>query len=314
MLLLRAERLPERPDWAYELKLNGYRAIAIKSYGVAHLRSRNSKSFDAKYPAIVQALAWLPDETVIDGEVVALDESGRPSFSALQNGSATAQLCYYIFDVLVLAGRNVMSEPLSVRRELLRCQVLARLTEPIREAPQFDASLSDLIRAVREQGLEGIVAKRLDSAYEPGQRSGAWRKMRLNRTEEFVIGGYTLGGRHFNTLIFGYWEGDRLMYAARTRSGFTPAVREQLHERFLGLEAPECPFANLPEARAGRWGDGLTAAKMKDCRWLKPVLVGQFEFVEWTPDKHLRHSRFVNLRKLSQRSLPNQMSNKTSKL
>ena len=111
---------------------------------------------------------------------------------------------------------------------------MPRLTDPIRETPQFEASLPDLIHAVREQGLEGIVAKRLDSAYEPGQRSGAWRKMRVNRSEEFVIGGYTVGGRHFDALIFGYWEGDRLMYAARTRSGFTPAVRDQLQQRFRG--------------------------------------------------------------------------------
>jgi ATP-dependent DNA ligase len=131
---------------------------------------------------------------------------------------------------------------------------------------------------------------------EPGERSGAWAKMRVNRTQEFVIGGYTLGGRHFDALIFGYLEGDRLMYAARTRSGFTPALREQLHQRFGGLETPECPFANLPEVRAGRWGEGLTSAKMKDCRWLKPVLVGQFEVVEWAPDKHLRHSGFMALR------------------
>lgn len=98
------------------------------------------------------------------------------------------------------------------------------------------------------------MAKRRDSKYEPGQRSGAWAKMRDNRTQEFVIGGYTVGGRHFDALIFGYWEGDRLMYAARTRSGFTPTVREQLAQRFRGLERPECPFANLPEAQPG---DGL---------------------------------------------------------
>lgn len=295
MLLLRTQRLPEGPNWAYELKLDGYRALAIKSRDAAHLRSRNNKSFDGKYPAIVQALTRLQNETVIDGEVVALDESGRPSFSSLQNSPSTALLCYYVFDVIILAGSNVMSEPLSARRELLRRQVVPRLTDPIRETPQFEASLPDLIHAVREQGLEGIVAKRLDSAYEPGQRSGAWRKMRVNRSEEFVIGGYTVGGRHFDALIFGYWEGDRLMYAARTRSGFTPAVRDQLQQRFRGLETPECPFANLPEARAGRWGEGLTAVKMKNCRWLRPVLVGQFEFVEWTQDKHLRHSRFVAL-------------------
>jgi bifunctional non-homologous end joining protein LigD len=238
----------------------------------------------------------MPDETVLDGEVVALDEQGRPFFNALQKHGPGMPVYFFIFDLLILGCRDVMAEPLLKRRALIEKHVLPTLADPIRYSPILEASLPNLIRAVKEQGLEGLVAKRRDSKYEPGERSGAWVKMRVNRSEEFVIGGYTIGGRHFDALIFGYWEGDRLMYAARTRSGFTPAVREQLHQRFRGLETPACPFANLPEARAGRWGDGLTAAKMKDCRWLKPVLVGQFEFVEWTPDKHLRHSRFVGLR------------------
>jgi ATP-dependent DNA ligase len=189
-----------------------------------------------------------------------------------------------------------MAEPQVKRRALIEDHVLPTLADPIRYSPILEASLPNLIRSVKKQGLEGLVAKRRDSKYEPGERSSAWLKMRVNRAQEFVIGGYTLGGRHFDGLIFGYWEGDRLMCAARTRSGFTPAVREQLHQRFRGLETPECPFANLPEARAGRWGEGLTAAKIKQCRRLKPVLIGQFEFVEWTPDKHLRHSRFVGLK------------------
>jgi len=120
--------------------------------------------------------------------------------------------------------------------------------------------------------------------------------MRINRGQEFVIGGYTVGGRTFDALVFGYYEGKRLIYAARTRNGFTPASREELMQRMRLLETTHCPFANLPEARAGRWGVGLTAEKMTDCRWVKPVMVGQFEFVEWTPDGHLRHSRFVALR------------------
>jgi ATP-dependent DNA ligase len=117
--------------------------------------------------------------------------------------------------------------------------------------------------------------------------------MRINRGQEFVIGGYTVGGHTFDALVSGYYEGDRLMYAARTRNGFTPALREELMRHMRPLEIPKCPFENLPEKRAGRWGVGLTAEKMKDCGWLKPVLVGQVEFVEWTPDGHLRHSRFV---------------------
>src|SRR6516225_12138397 len=149
MLLLQTDRLPEGPNQSYELKLDGYRAPAIKTGGRVKLRSRNDNDFNGRYSAIVNALSTMPDETVIDGEVVALDESGRPSFSLLQNyGSAGAPLIYYVFDVLVLNGRTVMSEPLVRRREILRQDVLARLGEPIRESPVLDASLRDLMTAV----------------------------------------------------------------------------------------------------------------------------------------------------------------------
>lgn len=297
MLLLRGESLPEGPNWIYELKLDGYRALAIKTSGKLQLRSRNDNDFTGRYPLVAKALATMPDETVIDGEIVALDGSGRPSFNTLQNyGSSTAPVFYYVFDVPVLAGKNLIRETLDTRRGLLQTKILPKLGEPIRHSPELNGELCDLIKAVKEQGLEGLVAKRRDSLYEPGQRSGAWRKMRVNQGQEFVIGGYTPSAGNFDALIFGYYEGDRLMYAARTRNGFTPGSRRQLFERLRKLETATCPFANLPEARSGRWGQGLTAAKMAECRWLKPALVGQFEFVEWTPDNHLRHSRFVALR------------------
>jgi bifunctional non-homologous end joining protein LigD len=297
MLLLRTGALPEADEWLYELKLDGYRALAINSAGRVQFRSRNDNDFSARYPAIVRALASLPSETVIDGEVIALDESGRPSFNILQNyGSSKSPILYYDFDVLVLAGRNVMGMPLSARRDLLDRHILSKLGEPIRESPELRAGLKDLVASVRAQGFEGLVAKRRDSRYEPGQRSGAWQKMRINKGQEFVIAGYTMGGATFDALVFGYYEGSKLLYVARTRNGFTPRLREDLLKRFRGLEITECPFANLPEARGGRWGQGLTAAKMEECRWIKPVLVGQFDFTEWTPDNHLRHSRFVALR------------------
>ena len=228
---------------------------------------------------------------MIDGEVVAFDESGRPSFNLLQNySSSKAPIIYYVFDLMMLAGKDVMGETLARRRELLEREVLPKLAEPIRCAPVLEASLADLITAVKEQGFEGLLAKRTDSIYEAGRRSGAWLKMRVNQGQEFVIGGYTVGGSTFDALVLGYYEGDRLIYAARTRKGFTPPLRSDLKKRFQPLEAMECPFANLPEARSGRWGTGLTLAKMQDCRWLRPVLVGQFEFVEWTPEGHLRHA------------------------
>jgi ATP-dependent DNA ligase len=274
MLLERTEKLAEGASWTYELKLDGFRAEAIKSGGRVHLRSRNDKDFNTKYPSIVKALAAMPDETVIDGEIVALDGSGRPCFNALQNHSAGANLVYYVFDVMILADKDVMHEPLTTRRKLLQDQVLANLDEPIRESPEFDASLPELIFSVKAQGIEGLVAKRRVSHYEPGQRSGVWQKMRVNRGQAFVIAGYTTASRSFDALVFGYYDGGRLLYAGRTRSGFTPAARAQLFKRFEPLAAAECPFANLPEARVGRWGEGLTAEKMKERRWLTPVLVG----------------------------------------
>ena len=298
MLLLRTDTLPNDGDrWEYQLKFDGYRAIAFKTGGNIHLRSRNDNDFSIRYSAVVQGLAKLPDETVIDGEVIALDDEGRPSFNILQNyGSSTAPVLYFVFDVMVLAGREVMHEPLAARRELLEKQILPKLGEPVRYAAPLDATLPVLMASAKAQGLEGLVAKRLDSRYEAGLRSGAWQKTRVNRAQEFVIGGYTVGTNTFDALVFGYYEGDRLIYAARTRNGFTPIVRAQLFKKFRDLEVKECPFVNLPEAKSGRWGAGLTAAKMKECRWIKPVLVAQIEFLEWTGEHHLRHTKFIALR------------------
>ncbi len=297
MLLLRTEKLPDGHDWLYELKFDGYRALAIKSRGRVQLRSRNDNDFTARYPSIADALAALPDDTIIDGEVVALDVDGKPSFNMLQNyGSATAPLHFFVFDLLVVNGKDLMGEPLVKRREQLEKRVLPKLSEPIRYSPELNTSLKDLIQSVKTLGLEGLAAKRRDSKYEPGLRSGAWQKMRVNQGQEFVIGGYTSSPKNFDALVIGYYDSGKLIYAARTRNGFTPASRVQLFKKIKPLQIEDCPFANLPEKKAGRWGAGLTAAKMSECRWLKPELVGQFEFVEWTSDNHLRHSRFIALR------------------
>jgi len=293
MLLLRTDKLPEGDGWHYEVKFDGYRALAIKSGGQVRLRSRNDKDFTKRYPGVVGALRELPDETVIDGEVVALDAGGKPVFSLLQNGAAN--VCFYVFDVLMLGGRDVSGEPLVKRRDLLENQVLPTLAEPVRCSPVLEASLSDLIQSIRAQGLEGLIAKRANSRYEPGQRSGAWMKMRVNLSQEFIIGGYSLGGSTFDAVIVGHVVDGKLAYIARTRSGFTPALRAELLRKMRPLEVSECPFCNLPEKRPGRWGEGLTADKMKDCRWLRPELMGRFEFLEWTEDRHLRHSRFIGL-------------------
>ena len=233
----------------------------------------------------------------MDGEIVAFDEDGRPSFNLLQNyGSAATPLAYFVFDVLVLGGRDVRREPLTARQALLEDKVLPHLAEPVRYLAPLEGTLPTLVHSVKTHGFEGLVAKRRNSRYECGLRSGAWMKMRVNRGQEFVIGGYTPGTRGFDALVIGYYDGGRLLYASRTRNGFTPALRGQLFKTLRAFETDTCPFANLPEQRSGRWGEGLTAKKMAECRWLQPVLVGQFEFLEWTADGHLRHTRFVALR------------------
>jgi len=182
MLLLRTDKLPESNEWLYELKHDGYRGIAYKTSGKLYLRSRNDSDFNLRYPTIAKALSALPNETVVDGEIVAFDASGKPSFNTLQNhGSSGVPLLYFTFDVMILAGRDVRKLPLETRQELLQAKVLPKLSEPVRYPGALNASLPDLIKSVKASGLEGMVAKRRDSLYEMGLRSGSWRKMRINK-------------------------------------------------------------------------------------------------------------------------------------
>ena len=153
MLLLRTDKLPEGEGWLYEVKFDGYRALAIKSGGQVRLRSRNDKDFTKRYPGVVAALRELPDETVIDGEVAALDATGKPVFSQLQNGGTNVH--FYVFDVLMLAGENMTGEPLVTRRHVLERKILPKLPEPIRCSPILDAALPDLIQSIRRRAWKG---------------------------------------------------------------------------------------------------------------------------------------------------------------
>ena len=288
-------KLLDGPDWTYEVKLDGYRAIGVKTRREAVLYSRNHKNFNKRFPQIAQALGDLPLDTVIDGEVVALDDSGRPDFHALQHFQAAAsRIRYFVFDLLIFKGRDLTSLTLSERRKVLATVKLR--TQWIRVSEQFNISAVDMLAAVRHQQLEGVVAKRQTSVYEAGKRSGSWVKLRINRGQEFVIGGYFPGPHGFDSLIVGYYRGEDLVYVARVRNGFVPASRRQVFERIRGLVSPTMPFVNLPDTHKSRWGDELTAEKMKECVWLRPEAVAQIEFLEWTGADRLRHSKFVGLR------------------
>ena len=289
-------KLLDGPGWVYEIKLDGYRAIAVKSDRAVNLFSRRHKSFNRQYPYLVEALGELPEGTVVDGEVVALDDSGRPNFNMLaQFRSGASSIHYFIFDLLVCNDRDLTGLALSERRDLMKS--VLRLRSPrIRIAEQFEVTASDMLAAVRQQQLEGVIAKRKDSLYEAGKRSGAWVKCRANRGQELVIGGYIPGPHGLDSLIVGYYEGKDLIYVARVRNGFVPASRRQVFERLRHLVSPTMPFANLPDTHKSRWGDELTAEKMKKCVWLRPEAVAQVEFLEWTGADRLRHSKFVALR------------------
>jgi DNA ligase D-like protein (predicted ligase) len=296
MQCLLVNKLPEGEEWEYELKLDGYRTLAVKHGGRVTLFSRNKKSFNTRFPGIVAGLANLPDDSIIDGEIVAMDESGRPSFNRLQNFSANANaITFFAFDLLMWKGENLQRQPFEKRRTLLRRKAMPRMPGA-HFSDSFHVTADQMVSAVRSQGLEGIVAKRRNSFYEPGRRSGAWVKMRIGGGQEFVIGGYTASSKNFDALLVGYYEADKLMFAAKVRNGFVPAVHDTVFHRFKKLRIKTCPFANLPESRKGRWGEGLTAADMEKCIWLKPRLVAAIDYAEWTPTNHLRHSKFVALR------------------
>ena len=288
-------KLPEGPDWTYEVKLDGYRAIGVKTSRDAILYSRNGKNFNKRFPYIAEALSDLAADSVIDGEVVALDESGRPDFRRLQHFQVEApRIHYFVFDLLISKGRDLTKLPLSERRELLA--VLKLRLPRIRISEQFNISAADMVSAVRQQRLEGVVAKRKSSVYEEGKRSGSWAKMRINQAQEFVIGGFIPGPYGVDSIIVGYYRSKDLVYAARVRNGFVPATRRGVYEKLKPLVTDKCSFINLPETGRARWGEILDAEKMKECVWVRAEPVAVVEFLEWTEGDRLRHSKFVALR------------------
>lgn len=296
MLAKLVKQVPDGKAWQYEVKLDGYRALAIKSGGHVTMFSRRGNVLNGRFPKIARSFGFLPDNTIIDGEVIALDDDGKPSFAALQKRERGQPLYFYVFDVLAYKGKDVRKVPLSERRNLLENYVLDEARDPIRLSTVFSANAHELIKAARAQGLEGIVAKRTDSIYESGERSGAWLKYKTDKSQELVIGGYKPGSNTFDYLLAGYYEGKKLMFVGKIKNGFTPVLRRKVAEQFRGLETDVCPFANLPEQKNARRGEALTAEVMAKCKWLKPKLVAHIEFTEWTEDNHLRHSRFAGLR------------------
>ncbi len=288
--------LPTEDGWTFEIKFDGYRCIAVKHGTQVTLFSRNEKTFNERFPNVVKALRALDGDFVLDGEIVALDEHGKPSFQLLQNShSRELAVYFYAFDLLHRDGEALHTAPIEQRRARLH-ELLPEPRDPLRLSPLLQAPAADVLEAVQKLGLEGVVGKRHGSVYEAGTRSGAWIKQRTNREQEFVIAGYVPGAHGFDALLVGVYAAKRLRYVAKVRNGFVARTRDEIFPLFKKLAIPTCPFTNLPEPKASRWGEALTAEKMKKCRWLKPKLVCQVAFLEWADGETLRHCTFVAMR------------------
>jgi bifunctional non-homologous end joining protein LigD len=293
MMATPARALPVGDGWSYEVKWDGYRTLALKDGPRVRLFSRNLKDVTTAYPTVARTLAELKAPgALVDGELVAIDEEGRPSFQALHHQSAHT-VVYYAFDLLQIAGRDLIREPLDMRRQLLAAAAAGTsilVSEPLPGTP------AQIERAVRDLGLEGVVAKRRNSRYEPGRRSDAWLKVRFSLRQEFVVGGYKPAGAGFDSILVGYYDRKRLHYAGKVRAGFTPHARAELMQRLAPIERRSCPFANLPSTRSGHWGEGVSAEDMTALTWVKPTVVVEVAFTEWTRDGNLRHAAYVGLR------------------
>ena len=296
MMATPAASLPVGNGWSYEVKWDGYRAILLKQGARVRLFSRNLKDLTANYPQVAAAAAAVtPGDAMIDGEVVAIGEDGLPSFQALQHRSvARVAVVFYAFDVLQLGTTDYRSKPLAERRRALQRLNFAApifLSEPLPGTP------AQIENAIRNAGLEGVVAKRLDSLYETGRRSRTWLKVRFSKRQEFVIGGYKPAGAAFDSVLVGYFRGRQFVYAGKVRAGLTAHTRAEVFERIRDLTIDKCPFVNLPNSDGrSHWGEGITAEDMKSLRWVKPKVVIEVAFTEWTAGGNLRHASFVGVR------------------
>jgi bifunctional non-homologous end joining protein LigD len=289
-------------DWIYEIKFDGFRALALRGGSEARLLSRNEKDLGGKFPEVMDSILALEvRDAIIDGEIVALDEKGRSSFQLLQAfemGQERPPIFFYAFDLLRLNGKELIELPLEERKAMLE-KLLKDPPGVIRYSASIDDAGQDLLDKAREFGVEGLIGKRVGSRYEPGKRSGAWIKLKLQQQQEFVIGGYTdpEGTRKFfGALLVGVYEDNKLRFVGKVGTGFNEELLCSLYAKFKKIPSEVCPFVNLPEKRSGRYGQGVTPSELKRCHWVEPTLVCQIKFAEWTRDDRLRQPVFLGLR------------------
>jgi len=291
MLAKLTTEVPDTPHWLYELKYDGYRALTKISKGKVEMLSRNGNSFNALYAPLVKELETIEDDVILDGEIVIENEKGVSNFQLLQNYSKTKKgvLKYYVFDILFLNGHQITNLALIQRKELLQSFFEKYKLKNNIQSEFVITDGKDFLKKQISKGQEGIMAKNKDSIYLPGKRVTDWLKIKKLMTQEAIICGYTLpqkSRKYFGSLILGIYDNKTLKYIGNCGTGFTDTSLKELHTKFNKLIIDTCPFKEKPP---------FTGTKGKAV-WLKPELVCNVKFAEWTDDKHLRVPVFMGLR------------------
>ncbi|MGZ3862242.1 MAG: non-homologous end-joining DNA ligase [Bacteroidia bacterium] len=274
-------------NWIYEIKWDGYRAIAEINGKDVSLYSRNGNTFDASYPILFEELKKLNIRAILDGEIIAVDNKGRSDFQLLQYYQTDSEvpLEYRVFDVLSINGQNTCALPLIERKKLLK-ELLRKKNNHIKYSEHIPEDGVAFFKASVKQDLEGIMAKKKDSGYYPGVRTGEWLKIKHHKSQEAIITGFTepTGSRkHFGALVLGMYDGDKLKYIGHTGSGFNEATLRDIYKKLKPLEKKKSPFEEAVKTNM-------------PVTWVKPVLVCEIKFTEWTRDGKMRHPIFLRLR------------------
>jgi bifunctional non-homologous end joining protein LigD len=297
MLATLVDKPFDEEGWLYEIKWDGYRALALSNDGEVNLISRNNKSFNEKFYPVFDTVKEWGINAIIDGEIAVLKESGVSHFGSLQNwrSEADGELIYYVFDILWLDGHDLMQMPLTERRELLRQNLPGEGI--IRMSEDFKASATEFLEVAAGMGLEGIIAKKEDSTYHPGERTRDWLKIKTNQRHEVVIGGYTNNegsNKTFSSLLVGVYENGKLEYTGKIGTGFNDKLQSEMMQKFKKLVIDKSPFTIIPDVnKPSRFRPNPPNATVT---WLKPELVCEVSYAEMTDDGVMRHPSFEGMR------------------
>ncbi|MCW3072644.1 MAG: ligase [Bacteroidetes bacterium] len=297
MLATLVDKPVNEEGWIYEVKWDGYRALAFAKEGKAELKSRNDKFFNDKFYPVKKAVEDWGIDAILDGEIIVAEDSGMSNFGNLQNwrSEADGELIFYVFDILWYNNRDLKVLPLTERREILRSIIPENSI--IRLSKDFKEPAEDFFKTARQMGLEGIIAKKADSIYISGERTKNWLKIKANKRQEMVIGGYTRNddsSKPFSSLLVGVFDGEELVYTGKIGTGFNNAAQKEMLKQFKPLIIKKCPFTEVPDVnKPSRFRPDPPHAT---ATWIKPVLVCEVSFAEMTPDGVMRHPSFGGMR------------------